>query len=74
MPYHPKKKWSPSITHRHAEEYAEQHYFRPLTSSPRSDYASNEEYQHQYVPINPDSDAPDPEAALPNLEDKKPFL
>lgn len=72
MPYHPKKTWSASGSHRRSEDYADQHYSPSLTRSKRSDYASNEEYQHQYVPINPDSDAPDPEAIVPNREDQKP--
>lgn len=62
MPYKPRPK---ADSHRRAEEYANQQYTPSSNRSRRSDYTAVEEYRAKYVPINPDSDAPDPEAMVP---------
>lgn len=72
MAYKPYRSSSSSQSYRHAEAYADQQYSRPLNHAKRSDLAAVEEYQAKYVPINPDSDAPDPEAMTPSKDDKNP--
>lgn len=68
MTYRPRKN---SGSFGRAEDYANQRYTPPANRSRRSDYTAVEEYQAKYVPINPDSDAPDPEAMLPDRNDKE---
>lgn len=68
MTYQPRRT---SSSQRRAEDYANQHYSPQINRSRRSDYASVEEYQAKYVPINPDSDAPDPEAMIPDRNEKE---
>lgn len=68
MTYQPRRTFAGK---RRAEDYANQQYTPPANRSRRSDYAAVEEYQAKYVPINPDSDAPDPEAMVPDRNGKE---
>lgn len=48
-------------SYRRAEDYANQQGTRPLSHNKHSDLTT-EEYQKDYIKINPDSDKPDEEA------------
>lgn len=55
--------------YRQAEAYAERGTVPHRSSLRKTDLDTKEDYRGIYVQINPDSDAPDPEAMTPKPED-----